>query len=425
MKMDDLDFQALLNTTENFKLRRAVERLREGLFDSLGVSLLTTGEEKLNLAFDRGVKAIEGDNPSHLCLSGAYGQGKSHGLNYIKQRALAGNFVVSFVNLSPRELPFHDFKGVYRALMEAMEFPQGECSFASAWKTRVAQWMDLPENSGKTLSDLIPSEIPHRFRAILTAMAQKNVTISPEKKELKKHAGFKPREFSWILKNALMGKDIPLARLRSVLNYRQVPFHREHSLICRGGEQYLAMVRGMSTLFQKIGFKGWLVLFDEGESIVQSSITCRSKSYEILNRIFCPETASRGFYPVFAFTPDFFACLEDEEYDRVRIKKNVKAGTEPPVPTPYFKENYSRAWENIHIHTLQDLSLKEWETLIHKLIKLHAAAYSWNPSFDSMEEEMNQKLSGLKGFEARLKLKALVNHLDIEQQHQVIGSFLN
>nr|MDA3791213.1 DUF2791 family P-loop domain-containing protein [Desulfobacula sp.] len=190
--MDDSDFQALLNNADNFELRQAVERLREGLFDPLGVQLLTTGEAKLNKVFYEGVKSLDTDKPTHLCICGAYGQGKSHSLNYIKQRALARNFVVSYVNLDPRQVPFHAFKDVYRALMMGMNFPGGETSFVNVWKTFARQWLALPENSHKTCIDLIPQQIPHRFKAILTAMAQKNISIPPKKRKLKKHARFNP-----------------------------------------------------------------------------------------------------------------------------------------------------------------------------------------------------------------------------------------
>ncbi|MCD4719484.1 MAG: DUF2791 family P-loop domain-containing protein [Desulfobacula sp.] len=417
--MDDFDFDTLLkNAGGNFELRRVVERLREGLFDPLGVRLLTTGETKLNKVFDKGVKALDRDKPSHLCICGAYGQGKSHSLNYIKQRALDQNFVISYVNLDPRQVPFHDFKDVYRAVMAAMEFPNGQNSFVTVWKTFVNKWLAMPENKKKTCSDLIPEEIPHRFKAILTAMAQKNISIPPEKRKLRKHDRFKPREFSWILKNALMGKNIPAWRLRSVFYYRQVSFYKENSLVCKNQDQYLAMVQGMAKLFQKIGFKGWLVLFDEGESIAQTRITSRSKSYKLLNKIFYPEIKTNGFYPVFAFTNEFFTCLADEAYDRVRIKKNSKNGT-PPIKIPYFNKNYSKAWENINIHKLHDLSSTEWETLIHKLIAVHAGAYKWKPTVALMQRQMNLELSKLSGVEARLKLKFLVNQLDLEQQKKV------
>ncbi|MCD6184794.1 MAG: DUF2791 family P-loop domain-containing protein [Deltaproteobacteria bacterium] len=417
--MDDLNFQALLNNAGNFKLRRAVERLREGLFDSLGVRLLTTGEAKLNKAFHEGVNDLDRDKPSHLCICGAYGQGKSHSLNYIKQQALGLNFVVSYINLDPRQVPFHDFKSVYRTLMEGMKFPNSEKSFVNVWKTFVNKWLSLPENSKKSCRDLIPEQIPHRFKAILTAMAQENISIPPKKRKFKKYAGFKPKEFSWILKNALMGKTIPAWRLCSVFYYRQVSFYKENTLVCHEQDQYLAMVQGMAELFQKIGFKGWLVLFDEGESIVQTRITSRSKSYDLLNKIFYPKTTPHGFYPVFAFTNDFFTCLSDEAYDRVRIKKNGNNET-PPIEIPYFHTNYSKAWKNINIHTLHDISSKEWGTLINKLIAVHAGAYKWDPPAALMQSQMNLALSKLSGVEARLRLKFLVNHLDLAQQSQVM-----
>jgi hypothetical protein len=420
-KMDDSNFQDLLNNADNFELRRAVERLREGIFDPLGVRLLTKGEAKLNKVFDNGVKALDRDKSFHLCISGAYGQGKSHSLNYIKQRALAQNFVVSYVNLDPRQVPFHDFKDVYRALMEGMEFPNGQSSFITVWKTFARQWLAMPENSNKNCRDLIPEQIPHRFKAILTAMAQKNISIPSKKKKLKKHVRFKPLEFSWILKNALMGKNIPAWRLRSVFHYRGVSFYKENSLVCHEQDQYLAMVQGMAKLFQKIGFKGWILLFDEGESIVQTRITSRSKSYKLLDKIFYSEIKTPGFYPVFAFTNDFFTYIADEAYDRVRIKKNGKNGT-PPIEIPYFNKNYNKVWENINIHILHDLSSKEWEALVNKLIFIHGRAYRWKPPVALMQSQMNLALSRLPGGEARLKLKSLVNHLDLAQQSQVMNA---
>ncbi|WP_457552782.1 BREX system ATP-binding domain-containing protein [Desulfobacula sp.] len=416
--MADVDFPVLLNNAGNFELRRVVERLREGLFDPLGVQLLSTGEAKLNKIFNKGAACLSTDKPSHLCVCGAYGQGKSHSLNYIKQRALNHNFVVSYVNLDPRQVPFHNFKDVYRALMEAMTFPKGQQSFVNIWKDFVKKWQTRPENSNKMIQDLIPDQIPHRFKSILTAIAQKNLIIPAQKRKLKKHTRFKPRSFSWVLQNALMGKDIPVFRLRAAFYYRGVSFYKENSLVCNKHDQYLAMIYGMAELFQKIGFNGWIVLFDEGESIVQTRITCRSKSYELLDKMFCPKTKNCGFYPVFAFTNEFFTCIADEEYDRVKIKNNGKNGT-PLIKIPYFNKNYGRAWENLNIYKLHDLSPKEWETLIRKLILIHAGAYQWKPPVDLMQSQMNLKLSRLSGVEARLKLKFLVNHLDIEQQQKV------
>ena len=422
--MDDPAFESLVAGGRNFELRRAVERLREGLFDPLGVQLLTSGGAKLDKIFDRGVMALERGDSYHLCICGAYGQGKSHSLTYIKQRALDHNFVVSHMNLDPRQVPFHNFQAVYRAVMAGMAFPQGEKSIVQVWKNRVDNWLSLPENSHKTCLDLIPLDMPHRFRAILAAMASPNMDLSPQKKKFKKHARFKPREFPWILKNALLGKDIPAWRLSAAFQYRQVPFYKDHSLVCKAPDQYLAMVKAFAALFRNIGFKGWVILFDEGESISQTRITSRSRSYELLDNIFSPGPGSGGFYPVFAFTHDFFSQVSQEAYDQTRILRASKNGSTPSLEIPVFRQDYHRAWKDITIHHLHDLSSSEWKILAHKLILLHARAYTWNPEVDVMQKNMVEMLSCHGGTEPRLKLKLMVNHLDLAQQKEVLDRLI-
>lgn len=417
--MDDPTFQAQLNKAGNYEHRRAVERLREGLFDPLSIRLLTTGQKKLDTVFEKGLDALAENNQSHLCICGAYGQGKSHSLKYLQQKTLKKNFVVSYINLDPRQVPFHNFHEVYKALMKNMKFPDEETCFIDVWKTFAKDWLaSQQDNKKKDISELIPEEIPHRFKTILAALAQKNLPIPLKKQKLKKYARLKPKSFSWILKSALMGKNIPVWRLRSVLYFRQVSFYREKSLVCREQDQYLNMVQGMAKLIQRIGFKGWIVLFDEGESIIQTRITLRSKSYELLHKIFFPLTKTCGFYPVFAFTNDFFTYVTDEEYDRTKEQKNSNKSN--PVEITYFRRNYSEIWKNITIHRLQDLSSQEWKILIIKLIKLHAAAYRWKPSVDIVQNQIKQKLSKHPGAQTRLKLKFLVNLLDLEQQKQIM-----
>ncbi|MCA1786295.1 MAG: ATP-binding protein [Desulfobacteraceae bacterium] len=416
--MDAALFAALVNGTDNFFLRRAVERIRDGLFDPLGVQWLTSGKEKLDQVFDQGVARLETDRPCHVCVCGAYGQGKSHSLAYLKQRALAGNFVVSSINLDPRQIPFHDFKAVYRALMGAMTFPDGESRLADVWKEFARQWQNQPENRDKTLPDIIPANMPHRIRAILAAMASPNMDLPPNKRKLKKHVRFKPREFPWILKNALMGKDIPAHRLQAAFHYRQVAFYKDHSLVCNEPSQYLAAVKGLAELLKTMGFRGWMVLFDEGESIGQTRITSRSKSYELLHEFICPDTGSQGLFPVFAFTHDFFTLVADESYDRTRTSRGRKKDTSGPDQIPCFARNYHRAWkQDLNIHLLQDLSARDWQGLIRRLVMLHGKAYGWAPDSAALEQAATRVLSRHGRAESRMKLRVLVNQMDLAQQN--------
>ena len=65
-----------------------------------------------------------------------------------------------------------------------------------------------------------------------------------------------PGNFPGFLKSVLMGKDIPLGRLGKVLYYRQVDFYKDHSLVCRGQEPYLALVSGHGRSFPENRVQG-------------------------------------------------------------------------------------------------------------------------------------------------------------------------
>ncbi|MBN1932487.1 MAG: DUF2791 family P-loop domain-containing protein [Desulfobacterales bacterium] len=414
--MDDSYFLNTLNNVGNFKLRRAVERLREGLFDPLGVKLLTAGEADLNRAFGKGALDLEKNSAAHLCICGSYGQGKSHSLTYIKEQALSQSFVVSQINLDPREIPFHDFKRVYTELITRIKFPGTETSLINHWKTWIKQQnISFEKNNGQGLLNMIPDEMPHLFKSVMAALAQNNISLSDREKRLKKHAAFRPREFPYLLSRALLGESVPVYRLKKVFKYRQVSFYKEDSLSCKGPEPYLNMTYALARLFKNMGFSGWVLLFDEGESIVQSPVFSRSKSYKILNRIFFSEKPMPGFYPIFAFTEDFFLKVEEEDYERTRIRNEIEI--------PYFDQNYAKAWRDLNIYRLHDLSPKQWEHLSEKLMLLHAEAYAWQPFETNVYDQIRNKLKETGDLETRFKLKALVEQLDIAHQKRVLKNY--
>src|SRR5438132_7199230 len=125
-----------------FQLRRLLERLREGLYDPLAVRLLTVHHEALDAKIQDDLLHAAADSSRHLCLCGAYGQGKSHTLAYLHEYALQQGYVVSAINLDPRAVPLHQFRQVYRALLRTMALPPATPdgagtprSFINTWQT--------------------------------------------------------------------------------------------------------------------------------------------------------------------------------------------------------------------------------------------------------------------------------------------------
>ena len=136
--------------------------------------------------------------------------------------------------------------------------------------------------------------------------------------------------------------------------------------------------------------------------------------------MFYPDTRQDGLFPVFAFTNDFFAQLEYEDYERIKPKRNYKNRDNNHLDNQnqnfYFDKNYHDEWKNIQKLRLHGLSSKEWETLIQRLVIIHGLAYNWEPTMDLMQNKINQELLKYATAETRLKFKITINILDMEQQ---------
>lgn len=370
---------------DRFSFRRAVERLRDGLFDSVAVSRLTVERERLESTFSKLLEV------NHLCICGSYGQGKSHTLTYLNQSALSQGYATSVVQLDPREVPFHQFSAVYQSIMERLSLPDGK-NFIDAWKN----WAD--KDSLEILETM-----PHRFKMTLTAMLCKNVRLTPKESTLKRHRDYCPKEYGYWLDQTLMGYDIPLAHLKSACRYREVASYREESLLCRGNDPYFQMVQSLGLLLKAMGYKGLLLFFDEAESIAQGRINHRVKSYQLLDLFF---RTKGSVFSVFAFTDDFFEKVNHEPYDD---------GKET------FPKNYGEAWRGLNILRLQDFSSHGWESLLDRLMELYSQAYQIDIP-RAVKPTLQSLLGKIEAQETRFKLKALVNKLDIETQQILLSN---
>ena len=176
-------------------------------------------------------------------------------------------------------------------------------------------------------------------------------------------------------------------------------FYRQASLALQGDEPFLQMVLALPHLFRRMGYRGWVLLFDEGEAIAQVRRPQRARGYRILHRLLHPTSPPSGFYPVFAFTPDFFQRLQEEDYG-----------------LPEFDRNYAQAWRHLSIYQLPELSLADWRSLCDPLITIHAAAYAWHADREGLRSLLTALLPTLPLQDPRATLKALVDELD--QVHQ-------
>jgi hypothetical protein len=193
--------------------------------------------------------------------------------------------------------------------------------------------------------------------------------------------------------------------LRAALKYRQVSFYQQASLALAGDEPFLRMLVALPQLFRHMGYKGWVLLCDEGEAIAQVRRPVRARSYRLLHRLLCPDRPQPGLYPVFAFTPDFFQRLQQEDFN-----------------DPLFDQDYAQAWRHLSAYHLHGLSAAAWQDICRTLIALHAAAYRWPAAPMHLMPVLTARLQTLRLQEPRFVLKALVDELDHVQQQTFFAS---
>lgn len=376
---------------DRFSLRRAVERLRNGLFDPLAVKRLTMENPRIEKAFSQGLNALTKGEADQLCICGSYGQGKSHTLNHLNQRALAEGYATSVVQLDAREVPFHQFSAVYQMLSEKICLPDGK-RFAQAWQN----WAGAQAIDSLTLL----KSVPHYVAMILTAMLHKDKPLATPQRTLNSVHNYRPREYDRWLEKALLGYKVPTIYLKNIYKSREVVGYKEQSLLCRGNDTYFQMVQSLGMILKEIGYKGLVVFFDEAESISQGRLGQRAKSYHLLDQFF---QGKGNVFPIFAFTDDFFAKVNHEDYAEQEI----------------FAKNYAVAWQDLNILQLQDFSSQGWDALLDKLIQLYSEAYQID-LHEQVKLSLHTLLDKVATQETRFKLKALVNKLDIETQQVLL-----
>ena len=110
-----------------FTYRRALEALRNGVSSKDAVQILGSNQPQAESQFhDLLAKAADQDNPSPtgsgMLVSGEFGSGKSHLLEYLQHQALSQNFVCSRVTIS-QETPLYALDKVFRSAIDHGQLP--------------------------------------------------------------------------------------------------------------------------------------------------------------------------------------------------------------------------------------------------------------------------------------------------------------
>ncbi|HEY2105888.1 MAG TPA: BREX system ATP-binding domain-containing protein, partial [Candidatus Binataceae bacterium] len=362
------------DSDEVLDYRRALEALRNGVPNRDAVRVVGCAQAEIERRLRQGLELadehLEKDKQVRgMLVTGDFGAGKSHLLQYLQHLALMENFVCSRVVIS-KETQLSDPAKVFKAAIESAQVPgligQAIQEIAARLRRDSADYAGLRrwcERHAATHGPLFAA----------TLLIHERLGGDPEMVE--KIVGF------W------SGEALGVGPIRRGLKQAGADFpHRVRSVPAR--ELALHRFSFVPQLFLAAGYRGWVLLLDEVELIGRYSLLQRAKSYGELARWLGWLRGEQypGLVTVAAITDDFDAAVLDEKGDYSSLREKLEAKE---------REEYriiaARAETGMRIIRRESVALAPpdqhhlRQTYLH-LKQVHARAYGWEPPDIPMAE---------------------------------------
>ena len=304
----------------DIKARKAIEALRcgvpnEEVVRELGCDQADAERHFRNLLSEEAGAPAPNDGPRcrGMLVSGGFGSGKSHLLNYLEQLALNEGFVCSRVTIS-KETPFYDDARVFRAAARQARVPKRagplfeELCSGNWWKQAAAgELLRRTEHKGQR------GELATMFAATLRVYED---------------------DWDTALRTSIegwwSGEKLRVADVRDSLKRMQ----RHRDIPCQGAKAH--ELPGQRTRFAadfiRARHRGWVLLLDELELIGQYSRLQRARSYAALARWMGIDQSAPApdIVVVGAITDDYAAAkIGPEEGAGDRIDANATLADRP------------------------------------------------------------------------------------------------
>lgn len=348
---------------ERLQSRRAIEALRSGVPNRDAVRALGAPRGEVVERFLAQLETIRaGGFPRGIVLSGDFGSGKSHLLEYLRHLALDHRFVASKVVIS-KETPLYDRAKVFRAAIADAALPDRRgAALAEIAETLSFESMEFRELKRWATSD--ESELDARFPATLHLYEQLKAGAPDFVQRIVRFWAGDPLlvgELKRALKEVGAGGDFVLG---------SVPAH----------ELAVQRFRFAARLMQAAGYGGWVLLFDEVELIGRYTLLQRARSYPEIWRWTAglEQEGLAGLAAVLAVTSDFHRWVIRDKNDEELVPARLRARGEESLAT-----RAEQAMRQIEDETKKRLPRQPDQAVLddmyRRLREIHGAAYGWDP----------------------------------------------
>jgi len=276
----------------DFEARHMIEALRSGIPSRAVGQCFSEARPGLLEEIVTRLDAVVSDETSEgMIICGKYGEGKTHLLNTVFNVAHKNNMVVSMLSLS-KETPLDKLYLVYQKLVSNTYLPNR-----------------LQPGFAQELSRLTPNA---KLTSDLLLFAATQLETDRLYYLLKALVNSDDQDEQFLLQTDLEGDFVANQQIKKI--YRRI-FDEKVSfkmnfVKTKHSQDYVAF---LSHLFKQLGYKGWVILFDESELVGRLGKKARLKAYNNMAHFLFPPKQLGSTFSLFAFTSSYVAYLRPQE----------------------------------------------------------------------------------------------------------------
>jgi hypothetical protein len=363
---------------ETISERRAIEALRAGVPNGDAVRALGSGQSEIIRLFEdklENAARVQASESTGFVISGTFGSGKSHLVEELHQRALAGNYVSSKVSIS-KETPLHLPQKMIQAVvgsMQARDKPEGLLlDMVLGYKSDRPAARDLHAWCGTASSG-----VSFMFRSLLDL----------------RDAGIEDLEVIDLVARYFSGEVVPVTTIRQRITELRLRGSILDSLTLAdleieavpAAQRPWQTMRFLTRFCQVSGYRGWAIFLDEAELISKYPPLSRARAYEQLGRWLGlrPDHRLSGTAVVSTVVNDFAFEILGAKGDRWQARELLERGRRyADIVGAPFADDAIEAIDNARY--LTDMTSEQLRKAHDILRKAHGRAYSWSaPELDS------------------------------------------
>jgi hypothetical protein len=375
----------------DYEARHLIEALRSGVPSLRVGAYFTSARLDLINSIKEDLSEVSSGISKGRVLTGKYGEGKTHMLNTIFSLAQEQGFVVSLVSIS-KETPPNNLTVLYRRILENTYLPQrNESGIFSLFESLTPEGEKANELYLYALKKLSSDKLYFIFKTLLYSQGHKDDDADALDADLRGY-----------FMNLSLLKKLYMKYCNEKLVMRERFVQKKHAF------DYVSF---MAKLFRTMGYKGWVILFDEAELIGRMARKSRENAYLNINKFLDPISSLESVYSVFAFSSSFAdeVIAGKNEYSSVALCGRFQEEIEAMTNT---LDRITKGSE------LESLSEEELNKSITSIVELYKRAYDRELPCDV---PTLVAVASKAGFLLRTKIRAVIEALDQIYQYGNMG----